>query len=348
LIDHSLNKGELMATRVAINGFGRIGRLVLRSILQRYKKDLAVVAVNDMADLHTNAHLFRYDSTYGIYPGTVEAGEGVIRIDGDNISVHNQNDPARLPWKNLGVDIVIESTGVFTDGAQVKAHLDAGAKKAIITAPATHEDITVVLGVNDSQYNPRQHHIVSNASCTTNCLAPVAKVLHDTFGVERGLMTTVHAYTNDQRILDLMHKDLRRARAAAVNIVPTSTGAAKAIGLVMPELKGKLHGLSLRVPTTTVSVVDLVVTLKKPASAESINKALKNAASANMAGYLAYSDEPLVSSDFRGNPASSIVDGLSTVVLEEKMAKVLSWYDNEWGYSCRVADLAILMAQKGL
>ena len=246
------------------------------------------------------------------------------------------------------MDIVIESTGVFTDGAQVKAHLDAGAKKAIITAPATHEDITVVLGVNDSQYNPRQHHIVSNASCTTNCLAPMAKVLHDTFGVERGLMTTVHAYTNDQRILDLMHKDLRRARAAATNIVPTSTGAAKAIGLVMPELKGKLHGLSLRVPTPTVSVVDLVVNLKKPASVDNINKALKNAASGKMAGYLAYSDEPLVSSDFRGNPASSIVDGLSTVVLEEKMAKVLSWYDNEWGYSCRVADLAILMAQKGL
>ena len=337
-----------MATRVAINGFGRIGRLVLRTILQRYKKDLAVVAVNDMADLHTNAHLFRYDSTYGIYPGTVEAGEGMIRIDGDNIAVHNQKDPARLPWKQLGVDIVIESTGVFTDGAQVKAHLDAGAKKAIITAPATHEDITVVLGVNDSQYNPRQHHIVSNASCTTNCLAPMAKVLHDTFGVERGLMTTVHAYTNDQRILDLMHKDLRRARAAATNIVPTSTGAAKAIGLVMPELKGKLHGLSLRVPTPTVSVVDLVMNLKKPASVDNINKALKNAASGKMAGYLAYSDEPLVSSDFRGNPASSIVDGLSTVVLEEKMAKVLSWYDNEWGYSCRVADLAILMAQKGL
>ena len=337
-----------MATRVAINGFGRIGRLVLRSILQRYKKDLAVVAINDMADLHTNAHLFRYDSTYGIYPGIAEAGEGMIRIDGDNIAVHNQKDPARLPWKQLGVDIVIESTGVFTDGAQVKAHLDAGAKKAIITAPATHEDITVVLGVNDSQYNPRQHHIVSNASCTTNCLAPVAKVLHDTFGVERGLMTTVHAYTNDQRILDLMHKDLRRARAAATNIVPTSTGAAKAIGLVMPELKGKLHGLSLRVPTPTVSVVDLVVNLKKPASVDNINKALKNAASGKMAGYLAYSDEPLVSSDFRGNSASSIVDGLSTVVLEEKMAKVLSWYDNEWGYSCRVADLAILMAQKGL
>ena len=337
-----------MATTVAINGFGRIGRLVLRSILQRYKKELAVVAVNDMADLQTNAHLFRYDSTYGIYPGTVETGEGTLKIDGRSIEVYSQKEPTRLPWKQLGVDIVIESTGVFTDGAQVKAHLDAGAKKAIITAPATHEDITLVLGVNDSKYNPRQHHIVSNASCTTNCLAPVAKVLHDTFGIERGLMTTTHAYTNDQRILDLMHKDLRRARAAAVNIVPTSTGAAKAIGLVLPELKGKLHGLSLRVPTPTVSVVDLVVNLKKSASADSINKALQNAASGNMAGYLQYSDEPLVSSDFRGNSASSIVDALSTVVLEEKMAKVLSWYDNEWGYSCRVADLAILMAQKGL
>ena len=337
-----------MATTVAINGFGRIGRLVLRSILQRYKKELAVVAVNDMADLHTNAHLFRYDSTYGIYPGKVETGEGTLKIDGRSIEVYSQNEPTRLPWKRLGVDIVIESTGVFTDGAQVKAHLDAGAKKAIITAPATNEDITLVLGVNESKYNPRHHHIVSNASCTTNCLAPVAKVLHDTFGIERGLMTTTHAYTNDQRILDLMHKDLRRARAAAVNIVPTSTGAAKAIGLVLPELKGKLHGLSLRVPTTTVSVVDLVVNLKKPASADSINKALQNAASGSMAGYLEYSDEPLVSSDFRGNSASSIVDALSTVVLEEKMAKVLSWYDNEWGYSCRVADLAILMAQKGL
>jgi glyceraldehyde 3-phosphate dehydrogenase len=338
----------MMATKVAINGFGRIGRLVLRSILQRYKKELAVVAVNDMADLHTNAHLFRYDSTYGIYPGKVETGEGTLKIDGRSIEVHSQKEPTRLPWKQLSVDIVIESTGVFTDGAQVKAHLDAGAKKAIITAPATNEDITLVLGVNESKYNPRQHHIVSNASCTTNCLAPVAKVLHDTFGIERGLMTTTHSYTNDQRILDLMHTDLRRARAAAVNIVPTSTGAAKAIGLVLPELKGKLHGLSLRVPTPTVSVVDLVVNLKKPASADSINKALQNAASGNMAGYLEYSDEPLVSSDFRGNSASSIVDALSTVVLEEKMAKVLSWYDNEWGYSCRVADLAILMAQKGL
>ena len=337
-----------MATKVAINGFGRIGRLVLRSILGRYKKELSVVAVNDMADLQTNAHLFRYDSTYGIYPGKVEVGEGVLKIDDRNIAVVNQKDPSRLPWNQLGVDIAIEATGVFTDGAEVKAHLDAGAKKAIITAPATNEDITVVLGVNDSEYNPKKHNIVSNASCTTNCLAPVAKVLHDSFGIERGLMTTVHAYTNDQRILDLMHKDLRRARAAAQNIVPTSTGAAKAIGLVMPELKGKMHGLSLRVPTSTVSVVDLVADLKKSASVDDVNGALENAAGSRMKGFLEYCHEPLVSSDFRGNSASSIVDGLSTVVLDNKMVKVLSWYDNEWGYSCRVADLAVLMAQKGL
>ncbi|HWP23788.1 MAG TPA: type I glyceraldehyde-3-phosphate dehydrogenase [Candidatus Binatia bacterium] len=337
-----------MQTRIAINGFGRIGRLVLRTVLERHKGELAVVAVNDMADLKTNAHLFRYDSTYGIFPGTVEIGEGVIRVDGQSIAVLNERDPARLPWKKLGVDIAIESTGVFTDAAQVRAHLEAGARKAIVTAPATHEDLTIVLGVNDSQYDPKKHHIVSNASCTTNCLAPVAKVLHEHFGIERGLMTTTHAYTNDQRILDLMHKDLRRARAAAMNIVPTSTGAAKAIGLVMPELKGKLHGLSLRVPTATVSVVDLVVDLKKSASADAVNNALRQAATDGMKGILAYCDEPLVSSDFRGHPASSIVDGLSTVVLEGKMAKVLSWYDNEWGYSCRVGDLASLMAEKGL
>jgi len=337
-----------MAVRVAINGFGRIGRLGLRAMLERHKQELNVVAINDMADLQTNAHLFRYDSNYGIFPGQVEVGEGVLRIDGRNIAVLNQKDPARLPWRQLNVDIVIESTGVFTDAAQVRAHLEAGAKKVIITAPAKDEDITVVLGVNDSAYNPRKHHIVSNASCTTNCLAPVAKVIHDHFGIERGLMTTTHAYTNDQRILDLMHSDLRRARAAAINIVPTSTGAAKAIGLVMPELKGKLHGLSLRVPTSTVSVVDLVADLKKSASAEDLNNALQKAAEGKMNGILAYSDEPLVSSDFRGNPASSIVDGLSTVVLEGKMAKILSWYDNEWGYSCRVGDLATLMAEKGL
>ena len=336
-----------MPSKIAINGFGRIGRLVLRTLLERHKNELTVVAINDMAELNTNAHLLRYDSTYGIFPGKIEVGEGVLRIDGNNVVVLNEKDPARLPWKQLGVDIAIESTGVFTDGAQVRAHLDAGAKKAIITAPATNEDITLVLGVNDSNYDPSKHHIVSNASCTTNCLAPVAKVLHDNFGIERGLMTTTHAYTNDQRILDLMHTDLRRARAAAMNIVPTSTGAAKAIGLVMPELKGKLHGLSLRVPTSTVSVVDLVVDLKKSATVETVNNALKQAADDTMNGILAYCEEPLVSSDFRGNSASSIVDALSTVVLEGKMAKVLSWYDNEWGYSCRVGDLAQLMAEKG-
>jgi len=337
-----------MTARIAINGFGRIGRLTLRTMIERHRTNLTVVAINDMADLRTNAHLFRYDSTYGKFPGKVEVGEGVLQIDGLNISALNQKDPSRLPWRQLNVDIVIESTGVFTDAAQVRAHLEAGAKKVIITAPAKDEDITLVLGVNDAAYNPRKHHIVSNASCTTNCLAPVAKVIHDSFGIERGLMTTTHAYTNDQRILDIMHKDLRRARAAAMNIVPTSTGAAKAIGLVMPELKGKLHGLSLRVPTSTVSVVDLVADLKKPASVEDLNDALKESAEGKMNGILAYSDEPLVSSDFRGNSASSIVDGLSTVVLDGKMAKVLSWYDNEWGYSCRVGDLATLMAEKGI
>lgn len=337
-----------MSARIAINGFGRIGRLTLRTILERHKTDLTVVAINDMADLQTNAHLFRYDSTYGIFPGKVEVGEGVLRVDGLNISAINQKDPSRLPWRQLNVDIVIESTGVFTDAAQVRAHLEAGAKKVIITAPAKDEDITIVLGVNDSAYNPKKHHIVSNASCTTNCLAPVAKVIHDDFGIDRGLMTTTHAYTNDQRILDLMHKDLRRARAAAMNIVPTSTGAAKAIGLVMPELKGKLHGLSLRVPTSTVSVVDLVVDLKKSTSDKDLNRAFKEAAEGKLTGILGYCEDPLVSSDFRGNSASSIVDGLSTVVLEGKMAKVLSWYDNEWGYSCRVGDLATLMVEKGL
>ena len=337
-----------MHAKLAINGFGRIGRLALRAMVERHRNELTVVAINDMADLRTNAHLFRYDSTYGVFPGKVEVGEGVLTIDDWPIAVLNQKEPARLPWKTLGVDIVIESTGVFTAAAQVRAHLEAGAKKVIITAPAIDEDLTVVLGVNDSAYNPRKHHIVSNASCTTNCLAPVSKVLHEQFGIERGLMTTVHSYTNDQRTLDLMHKDLRRARTAAQNIIPTSTGAAKAIGLVMPELKGKLHGLSLRVPTATVSVVDLVVDLKKSATIQTINDALKSAADGPLKNILSYCDEPLVSSDFRGNPASSIVDALSTVVLEGKMAKVLSWYDNEWGYSCRVGDLATFMAKKEL
>jgi glyceraldehyde 3-phosphate dehydrogenase len=334
-----------MTARIGINGFGRIGRLCLRGMLQRHKDTLSVVAINDMADPATNAHLFQYDTNYGPYAGSVEAGEGTIRIDGQEIRVLAQKDPSQLPWKNLGVDIVIESTGIFTDGAKARAHLEAGAKKTIITAPASNEDITLVLGVNDSKYEPKKHHIVSNASCTTNCLAPVAKVLHDTFGIERGLMTTTHAYTNDQRILDLIHPDLRRARAGAMNIIPTSTGAAKAIGLVLPELKGKLHGLSLRVPTSTVSIVDLVCDLKKSTSEAGVNAALKEAADNQLKGLLAYCDKPLVSSDFRGHPASSIVDALSTTVLEGKMAKVLAWYDNEWGYSCRVGDLAAFMAR---
>ena len=337
-----------MTTRVGINGFGRIGRLCLRTLLQRCKGLLSVVAVNDMADLETNAHLFQYDSTYGIFPGTVEVGEGILRVDGRNITILNEKDPSRLPWKNLGVDLVIESTGVFNDGLRARLHLEVGARKVIITAPAKNEDITIVLGVNESTYDSKKHQIVSNASCTTNCLAPVAKTLHDAFGIERGLMTTTHAYTNDQRILDLTHKDLRRARAAAMNIVPTTTGAAQAIGHVIPELRGRLHGLALRVPTPTVSVVDLVVDLTRSASEEKINGALKEASERSLKGILAYCDKPLVSSDFRAHTASAIVDAMSTVVLEGKMVKVLAWYDNEWGYSCRVADLAAFMIRQGL
>ncbi len=331
-----------MTTRIAINGFGRIGRLCLRSMLERHR-DLSVVAINDMADLETNAHLLQYDSTYGNFSGSLSVGEGVLKVNGSNIAVLNEKDPTRLPWKKLDVDVVIESTGVFTDGLKARTHIEAGAKKVLITAPAKNEDLTIVLGVNDSAYNPKKHQIVSNASCTTNCLAPVVKTLHEKYGIERGLMTTTHSYTNDQRILDLTHKDLRRARAAGMNIVPTSTGAAVAIGLVIPEMQGKLDGLSLRVPTSTVSIVDLVVDLKRGTSTEEVNNALKKSAEGKLRGIMAYTDKPLVSSDFRGNPASSIVDGLSTTVLGGKMAKVLAWYDNEWGYSCRVGDLAARM-----
>ena len=334
-----------MTIRVAINGFGRIGRLCLRSMLERHKDQLSVVALNDMADLETSAHLFQYDSTYGRFPGSLKVGEGVLQLNGWKIAVLNERDPTRLPWKSLGVDLVIESTGVFADGLKARSHLDAGAKKIIVTAPAKNVDVMVVLGVNNSEYDSKKHRIVSNASCTTNCLAPVVKTLHDAFGIEAGLMTTTHSYTNDQRILDLMHKDLRRARAAGMNIVPTTTGAAQAIGLVIPELRGKLDGISLRVPTSSVSVVDIVVNLKRSTSAEEINATLKKAASSNLKGIMDYTDKPLVSSDFRGHPASAIIDGLSTMVLEGKMAKVLAWYDNEWGYSCRVADLAVLMSK---
>ncbi len=334
-----------MTIRIGINGFGRIGRLCLRSMLERHKDQLSVVALNDMADLETSAHLFQYDSTYGRFPGSLKVGEGVLQLNGWKIAVLNERDPARLPWKSLGVDLVIESTGVLADGLKARSHLSAGAKKIIVTAPAKNVDVMVVLGVNSSEYDSKKHRIVSNASCTTNCLAPVVKTLHDAFGIEAGLMTTTHSYTNDQRILDLMHKDLRRARAAGMNIVPTTTGAAQAIGLVIPELLGKLDGVSLRVPTSSVSVVDIVVNLKRSTSAKEINATLKKAASSNLKGIMDYTDKPLVSSDFRGDPASAIIDGLSTMVLKGKMAKVLAWYDNEWGYSCRVADLAVLMSK---
>lgn len=334
-----------MTIRIGINGFGRIGRLCLRSMLERHKDQLSVVALNDMASLETSAHLFQYDSTYGRFPGSLKVGEGVLQLNGRKIVVLSERDPTRLPWKSLGVDLVIESTGVFADGIKARSHLDAGAKKIIVTAPAKNVDVMVVLGVNHSEYDSKKHRIVSNASCTTNCLAPVVKTLHDAFGIEGGLMTTTHSYTNDQPILDLMHKDLRRARAAGMNIVPTTTGAAQAIGLVIPELRGKLDGISLRVPTSSVSVVDIVVNLKRSTTAEEINATLKKAASSNLKGIMDYTDKPLVSSDFRGDPASAIIDGLSTMVLKGKMAKVLAWYDNEWGYSCRVADLAVLMSK---
>ncbi|MCY4487019.1 MAG: type I glyceraldehyde-3-phosphate dehydrogenase [Deltaproteobacteria bacterium] len=335
-----------MTTRVAINGFGRIGRLGLRAILERHRDRLSVVAINDIADLEVAAHLFKHDTNYGAFPGEVTVGEGVMEVDGAAISVTRELEPSRLPWKKLGVDVVIESTGAFTDAGAASAHLQAGARRAVITAPSANADMTVVLGVNDALYDPEKHHIVSNASCTTNCLAPVAKVLHDRFGIERGMMTTTHAYTGDQRILDVAHKDLRRARAAAMNIVPTSTGAARAIARVIPELEGKLRGMALRVPTATVSVVDLVSDLKRPGTADDVNAALAEAAEGPMNGILEYCEQPLVSSDFKGNTASSIVDGLSTVAVDESMVKVLSWYDNEWGYSCRVADLVAMMAER--
>jgi len=326
-----------MGTRVGINGFGRIGRQSLKAILQKYR-DIEVVAVNDLTDPQTNAHLFKYDSNYGIYPGEVKATDKSIIIDGREIKVLSERDPSKLPWKSLGVTLVIESTGIFTDGTKAKAHLDAGAQKVIISAPAKNEDITIVLGVNEKDYDPAKHNIISNASCTTNCFAPMAKVLDDEFGIDKGLMTTVHSYTNDQNILDLPHKDLRRARAAAMNIIPTSTGAAKAAGLVMHNLKGRFDGYALRVPTPTVSVVDFTCILKKPATRESLNHAFRQAAQGKLKGILDYTDELLVSMDFKGNANSSIIDGACTVVIEN-LAKVVAWYDNEWGYSSRVADL---------
>ena len=335
-----------MATRVGINGFGRIGRQSLKAILERHPDDIEVVAVNDITDSETNAHLFRYDSTYGRFNGSVEVVENDIVINGKRIKVFAEKDPGQIPWGEVGAQIVIESTGFFTDGAKASAHLRDGVKKVIISAPATHEDITIVLGVNEEKYDPATHNIISNASCTTNCLAPAAKVINDTFGIEKGMMTTIHSYTNDQRILDVVHKDLRRARAAAANIIPTSTGAARALALVIPELKGRFDGFSLRVPTITVSVVDFVATLNKPATKDAVNDAFKQAEAGKLKGILGYTDEPLVSSDFRGDSRSSIVDGLSTMMLGDNFLKVVSWYDNEWGYSCRVGDLTSYIAER--
>jgi glyceraldehyde 3-phosphate dehydrogenase len=337
-----------MTTRIGINGFGRIGRLAFKAINQLYPGKLEVVAVNDLTDAKSNAHLLKYDSNYGIYPGTVEATADSIVVDGKATKVLAERDPAKIKWGDYGVAVVIESTGLFTEAAKASAHFQGGAKKVIISAPAKDEDITIVLGVNEEKYDPAKHRVISNASCTTNCIAPVVKVLHQNFGFSKGLMTTVHAYTNDQKIMDIVHKDLRRARAAGINIIPTTTGAAKAVTQVLPELKGKLHGLALRVPVTTVSLCDLVADLDKPATAEEVNKAFKAAADGKMKGILEYCEEPLVSIDFKGNPASSIVDSLSTIVIAGNMVKVMSWYDNEWGYSCRMADLISFMAAKGL
>lgn len=337
-----------MAIKVGINGFGRIGRLALRAINQYHAGKVEVVAVNDLTDPKTNAHLLKYDSNYGAYPGKVDSNDDSILVDGKAIKVLAERDPSKIPWKDHGVEIVIESTGLFTDATKAAAHLEGGAKKVIISAPAKNEDITIVLGVNEDKYDSAKHRVISNASCTTNCIAPVVKVLHENFGVTKALMSTIHAYTNDQKILDQFHSDLRRARAAAVSIIPTTTGAAKAVTLVMPELKGKIHGLAYRVPTTTGSVCDLVADLDKKVTAEEVNKAFQAAAKGPLQKILEYCDEELVSCDFKGNPASSIVDALSTMVIEDNMVKVLSWYDNEWGYSCRLGDLVEYMAGKGL
>ena len=334
-----------MAVRVGINGFGRIGRQSLKALIER-TPDVEVVAVNDLVDTAMNALLFKHDSTYGAYPGTVEHTADALIIDGREIKVLTAKDPATLPWADLGVDIVLESTGIFTDATKAKAHIDAGAQKVIISAPAKNEDITIVLGVNEDRYDPAAHHVISNASCTTNCLAPAAKVVHDLLGIEKGLMNTIHSYTNDQRILDVAHQDPRRARSAGLNIIPTTTGAAKALALVIPDLKGKFDGFSLRVPTPTVSVVDFTATVGRDTTVDELNAAFRAAEAGPLKGILGVSDEPLVSTDFRGDSRSSIIDADSTMVLGGNMVKVISWYDNEWGYSCRVADLIAFVAAR--
>ncbi len=334
--------------RVGINGFGRIGRQVLKAILERHPKKLEVAAINDLFDVETNAHLFKYDTNYGRFNGNVKVAKNSIIVNGKTIKSFSSRDPADIPWDEEGIDIVIESTGLFKTGPKASAHIEAGAKKVIISAPAKEEDLTVVMGVNHKEYRPKEHHILSNASCTTNCLAPPALVIHRAFGIEKGLMTTIHSYTADQRLMDLAHKDLRRARAAAMNIIPTTTGAAKAVALVIPELAGRFDGYSLRVPTPTVSVVDFVAILQKKTDTETLRAELKKAAETELKGIMACEEEPLVSIDFKGDSNSSIVDMEFTQVLGGNMAKVVTWYDNEWGYSCRVADLAAYMVDKGL
>ncbi|HEY8361763.1 MAG TPA: type I glyceraldehyde-3-phosphate dehydrogenase [Tissierellaceae bacterium] len=334
-----------MSMKVGLSGFGRIGRDFLRIYAEKEVKDFEIVAINASGNLQDLAHLFKYDTLYGKFNGTIEAAEDGLVINGKKIRVVGHRDPAEIPWAELGVDVVVDSTGAFRDREGLSKHIQSGAKKVIVTAPAKGEDITIVVGVNEDKYDPENHHIISNASCTTNCLAPVAKVILENFGIRKGLMTTVHAYTNDQQILDKRHKDLRRARAAAENIVPTTTGAAKAVALVLPELKGKLNGFAVRVPVPTVSLVDVVFEVERETTVEEVNKALKEASEGKLKGILGFSDEPLVSSDYKGDPRSSIVDGLSTMVIGN-MVKVVAWYDNEWGYSERVYDLVKLVANK--
>lgn len=334
-----------MAIRVGINGFGRIGRLLFRAAIER-KANIDFIAVNDVADAKTLAHLLKYDSVHGPFPGEVQVKDNNIIVNGKELKVLSQKDPALLPWKDLDVYLAVESTGLFTDRANASKHLQAGAKKVLISAPAENPDITVVIGVNHDQYDHEKHNIISNASCTTNCVAPVAKVLHENFGVKSGLMTTAHAYTNDQRVLDLVHRDLRRARAAALNIIPTTTGAARAAGLVLPELKGKLDGLALRVPVPNVSITDLTVVLEKSVTKEEVNEAFRKAAEGSLKGILAYTEEPIVSSDVNHTSYSAVVDGLSTMVVGGNLVKVLAWYDNEWGFSCRMVELIELIGKK--
>jgi glyceraldehyde 3-phosphate dehydrogenase len=337
-----------MVTRIGINGFGRIGRLVLRANEGRNAGKVEVAAVNDLTDAETNAHLLKYDTNYGRYPGKVEANNGDLVVDGRSIKVFSERDPAQIPWSEMGVDLVIESTGIFTDADKAAGHLKGGASKVIISAPAKGEDLTLVLGVNDELYDADKHNIVSNASCTTNCFATMVKVLHDAFGIEHGLMSTIHSYTNDQAILDQRHGDLRRARAAAENIIPTSTGAARAVGLVLPELNGRLHGIAFRVPTATCSVTDFVANLSQDVTVEEVNQAFLKASQGPLKDILEYTEDPIVSSDVRENPHSCIFDALSTMVMQDRMVKIMGWYDNEWGYSCRTADLCSFIADKGI